>query len=219
MTMPGRRTAVLLGIVAASSLCRASVRVDTCRTDVELTSKDAGSHETALGDLVADALRATGHVDAAFIAASDFNEVTIAKGSFSTADLVKALRYGDNEVVVVKLSGDQLRKALERGFYLYPQENTGYLQFSGLTVAVNPDPAAQSRIKWIKIGGDPVDAHKTYMVAMPSPLANGALAYFKIWKKADIDRSTGKSVEVAVTEYLSAHKAIARGEDRLVAKE
>jgi hypothetical protein len=53
---------------------------------------------------------------------------------------------------------------------------------------------------------------------MPAPLANGALAYFKIWKKSDMDKDTGKTLEDALHDYLADHKTIAKGEERLVVK-
>jgi hypothetical protein len=53
---------------------------------------------------------------------------------------------------------------------------------------------------------------------MPTPLAKGGLAYFKIWKPADIVKETGRSLLMAVTSYIVDHKSLSKGEDRLVAK-
>jgi len=219
----GRPGAALLGLLAMMALgpdAPAPARADvTVRSDVELSTNDIGAKETALGDLMADALRAEAHADAAFIAASSFTDTPpIPKGSVPASDLLKTLEYTGDNVIVVKLTGDQIRRALEHGLYLYPRFNSGFLQFSGLIVTINAGAERESRIVSVKVGSEPAQAGKTYTVAMPAPLANGALAYFKIWKKSDIDKDTGKTLEDALRNYLADHKTIAKGEERLVVK-
>jgi hypothetical protein len=54
---------------------------------------------------------------------------------------------------------------------------------------------------------------------MPAPLANGALAYQKVWTKADVDQILKTTVEQAVTDYLATQKTVgAKAEDRIVVK-
>lgn len=223
MRVFGRPVVALFGLLAGMSFwpgMAVPTRADeTVRSEVELSTKDIGDKETALGDLMADALRAEAHSDAAFIAASSFTDISpIPKGSVTGADILKSLEYGGDNVVVVKLTGDQIRRALEHSLYLYPKFNSGFLHVSGLIVVLNPDAEPEGRIISIKIDGGSLQAGKVYRVAMPAPLANGALAYFKFWKKSDIDKDTGKTLEDAVHDYLADHKTLAKGEERLVVK-
>lgn len=218
----GRRRVALAGIAAAMALLPGVVPAgpaEAQRADVELTTKDIGSKETALGDFVADAIRAAAKSDAAFIAASSFAEdVTLPKGSVTAADIVRALEYKGDTIVIVKLTGDQIRRALEHSLYLYPKFNSAFLHFSGMVVTINPDSEKERRVVSVKINGEPLQAGKTYRVAMPAPLANGALAYFKIWKKSDIEKDTNKTLESAIIDYLNDHKTIGKSEERLVSK-
>ena len=210
---------LLVGITLWPGIAASACADETVRSEVELSTKDIGNKETALGDLIADALRAEARSDAAFIAASSFTDIPpLPKGSVTGADILKALEYGGDDVVVVKLTGDQVRRALEHGLYLYPKFNSAFLQVSGLVVTLNNDAAREERIVSVKIAGEPLQAGKVYKVAMPAPLANGALAYFKIWKKSDMDKDTGKTLEAALHDYLADHKTIAKGEERLVVK-
>jgi len=221
MKLLGRRVAALvslLGTIAFSLCVAAAGSADTLRTDVELTTKDADSKESTLADVVADAIRSAASSDAAFLTASSFNDVTLPKGTVSTADILKALEYKDDNIVVVKLTGDQIVRALAQGLYLYPRPNSGFLQVSGLTVTVNPNAEKEKRIVSVKVGGEPVQAGKTYRVAMPAPLANGALAYFKVWKKSDIEKDTNKTLETALKAYLIERRTLSKGDDRLVIK-
>jgi 2',3'-cyclic-nucleotide 2'-phosphodiesterase (5'-nucleotidase family) len=221
MKPKGRRTVALAGLFVAAAWmpCMAVAgRADTIKTEVELTSKDSGSKETTLGNLVADAIREAAKTEIAFIAASSFNEVSLPKGNVNSNDIVKALEYKNDTIAIVKLTGDQVRRALEHGLYLYPKFNSGFLHFSGLTVTINPDGEKGKRIVSVKVDGSALDSGKTYKVAMPSPLANGALAYFKIWTKKEIEKDTDQTLEAAVNSYLNARKTITKGEERLVVK-
>lgn len=190
------------------------------RTDVELSTKDISLKESALGSLAADAIRASAKADAAFIAASSFTEDTISikPGALTVGDLLKTLEYKGDTIAIVKLTGEQIRAALEHGLYLYPKSNSGFLHTSGIVATINPTAGGEKHVISIKINGSALDAGKTYKVAMPAPLANGALAYFKVWKKSDLDKDTGKTLENALTAYLVDHKTITKGDERLVAK-
>lgn len=213
---------LLLGLLGALLLlpgAGALAQSDTVKTEIELSTKEIDAKENALGSLIADAMRDSANADAAFIAASAFADATtIPKGSASIANILKALEYKSDTVVIVKLTGTQITRAMEHGLYLYPKSNSGFLQFSGLTVTVNPDAEKEKRVVSVKVDGSALDANRVYKVAMPAPLANGALAYFKIWKKSDIDKDTGKTLEAVVTSYLREHKTISKGDERLVIK-
>ncbi|HZO88287.1 MAG TPA: 5'-nucleotidase [Chthonomonadaceae bacterium] len=217
----GRRAVALLSLLGAMapSLCAPAVgSAQTYRTDVELTTKEAGKKEVTLGNLVADAIRAAAKSDVAIIAASSFNETTLPKGSFTAQDVLRAVDGKDDTIVLVKLTGDQLLRALEHGLYVYPISNSGFLQFSGMTVTFNPSAEKERRVVSVKIDGELLQPGKTYKVAMPAPLANGALAYFKIWKKSDIEKDTDKTLESAIIAYLNEHKTITKADERLVAR-
>lgn len=190
------------------------------RTEVALSVDKIGSQETALGGLVADALREAAHADAAFIPAASFRSdaSAISPGSFSPNDVVQMLDFRSETIAVVKLTGAQIRRALAHAFLLYPQENSSFLQFSGLTVTIAPNAEDQERIVSVRIGGQPLVDTQTYRVAMPLTLANGALAYFKYWDKSDIVQTLDTSLEQAVKDYLKNHPVITKGEDRLVEK-
>ncbi len=206
--------------VAATLLCVSTVgRADIIKSDVELSSKEIGAKESALGDYVADALKASAKTDAAFVAASSFlDTVSLAKGNINSSDIVDSLVYKSEIITIVKLTGEQITKAMEQSLFLYPKSNSAFLQFSGLTVTIKADSEAGKRVGSIKIDGDSLDLKKTYRIAMPSPLAAGALAYFKIWQKSSVEKETTTSVEAALNSYFSDHKTIAKGEERLVGK-
>jgi len=217
----GRRSValtVLAGVIALALGTGAFAGADTLKAEVELTTKDVGLKETVLGDFVADAIHSSVKCDAAFIAADYFNEITVPKGSVNSADLLRALVMPGDSISIVKLTGDQIQRGMERSLFLYPKFNSGFLQVSGIVVTFKPDADADKRITAIKINGDTLETTKVYRVAMPTPLAKGGLAYFKIWKASDIEKETDKTLQLAVNGYVVDHKTISKGEERLVAK-
>ncbi len=214
----GWRIVALLGAAALILGSNATSRADTLRSEVDLTTKDIGSKESVLGSMIADAIRAASKTDAAFIAADYFNEVAIPRGSVSTSDILRSLVMPGDSITIVKLSGEQVQRGMERSLFLYPKFNSGFLQVSGIVVTFRPESNADKRVISIKINGEPLDPVKSYRVAMPAPLAKGGLAYFRIWKPSDILKETDKTLQTALTSYLADHRTVAKGEERLVAK-
>jgi 2',3'-cyclic-nucleotide 2'-phosphodiesterase (5'-nucleotidase family) len=214
---------VLLGSLAVvwpaagNSLATPAANV---QVTAELSTRNVRSEESNLANVIVDAMRAVEKTDAAIIAASAFTDVTIPKGPASADDILKSLEYRDDSIVVVKLTGAQIKKALEHGLTLLPQKNSAFLQVSGITAAIDSNGEKDKRVTALRIGGAPASDARTYLVAMPSPLANGALGYFKVWDKTKaIDHDTNKTLGQAVTDYLASVQSIgAKGEDRLAIK-
>src|SRR5436853_7899592 len=73
----------------------------------------------------ADALRDYAHTDGAFIAAG------LLKSSMQKDNLAGLFEFSSDEIVIVKLSGSQLRQAFERSISVYPMPNSSFLQISG----------------------------------------------------------------------------------------
>jgi len=230
MQMTPRRGVVLVALfwaIVVGGLCGVAPRVaaqESIKSEIDLSTKDIGAKENAIGNLVADSIRSEAKTDIALIAASYFTEDTkIAKGTVSLKDLLKTLEYKDDSITVVKLTGSQILKALEHGLYLFPKGNSGFLHFSGMVVTIDASAEKEKRVLSVKIDGNTLEKSQTYKVAMPTPLANGALGYFSIWKKDDIDkgetkRLDEKTLEKAIKSHLKEHKTLSKGDERLVVK-
>lgn len=217
----------LCGILTGAALMGSNTLVraqESLKAEVELTTKEIGAKENSIGNLVADSLRSETKTDIALIAASYFTEDTkLAKGTVSLKEFLKLLEYKDDSITVLKLTGSQILKGLEHGLYLFPKSNSGFLHFSGMVVTIDAAAEKEKRILSVKIDGSPLDKSQKYKVAMPTPLANGALGYFNIWKKDDIDkeetkRLDDKNLEAMIKAYVKEHKTISKPDERLVIK-
>jgi 5'-nucleotidase / UDP-sugar diphosphatase len=208
---------------AAAALCIIFVgaaQAAPVTVTAELSTKNVRTEESNLANVIADAVRAVEKADVAFVPASAFADVSIPKGTANADDILKAVEYRDDSVVLVKLTGAQIKKALEHALGLYPQKNSAFLQVSGLSATVDPAADKDKRVVSVKVGGAVLQDAKKYTVAMPSPLASGALGYFKIWDKTkDIDHDTNKSLAEAVNDYLGTVRTLGgKSEERLVFK-
>ena len=124
---------------------------------VPLSAENVKEAECPLGDLAADAARAAMQEDPmqevlALVQASQFRQAVIPEGNLTREALTGVLLYPDEEIVLVRISGEQLQSALERGLSMLPKPSTAFLQVSGITVTFRSDAPAGQRVDQIKVG-------------------------------------------------------------------
>ena len=208
----GVSLAALTAAHAAPTDFKGSASKDAVQVQTTLSASGVGAGETNLGDLIADAVRQTGHAQVGLIPADEINgKAQVAAGKTDSSVIVGTLRYADDPsdtVVVLNLTGAQLLKVAERSVSRAPQPFDGFLQVSGLQIRYSPGQAEGKRVSLVGTGGGEVEAGKTYRVATTRPLAGGSLGYFQIWSQKDIAEDTGVPLAKSLGSYLSAHKTI-----------
>jgi hypothetical protein len=111
------------------------------------------------------------------------------KDTSSPDNLASALQYPSDEVVVVALTGAQVRQAFERSLSLYPHPSSSTLHISsGFEVVFQPNADPGKRVVSVNTSSGKLDDDKIYNIAMPEQLGRGGLGYFKIWDKTKIVR-------------------------------
>jgi 2',3'-cyclic-nucleotide 2'-phosphodiesterase (5'-nucleotidase family) len=174
---------------------------------VPLSAEKVREAECPLGDLAADAARSAMQADLALAQASQFRPAVIPAGDLTREALTGALLYPDEEIVLVRISGEQLQSALERGLSMLPKPSTAFLQVSGITVTFRSDAAAGQRVDQVRVGPDALSPGKAYRVAMPASLAKGALGYFRIFRGLKPE-ATGPALGDALCSFVSAQQAV-----------
>ncbi len=174
-----------------------------------VSMENVGEGANPIAQTLVDALRAATGADLAMLGAAFFDEsLQLPAGQQPIDALLKALRYPDDEVVVLNLTGEQLLQALERSVELYPQKNNAFLQLTGAEVRFDPKAEPGKRIRSVIIAGAKLDPKRTYRVATTAPLARGALGYFRIWSKDQIASSIGRSIAQVVRDYLQRQRSL-----------
>lgn len=161
------------------SFCVASLSMMLMAFASAQANTEVGAGPTAAGQSIADALMSASGADAAFVAAGLLKR--------SSGSLTEVLNYPTDTLAVVKLSGAELKSALERSVALSPSANPAFLDVAGLTITFNPAAPSEARIRSVSVGGSPLDPRGSYRVAMPSNLARGGLGYFLNWDASAIE--------------------------------
>src|SRR5579863_4910188 len=118
-------------------------------------SKETGADLGA--QAASDAIKSAAGADGAFIAAGMLKD-----GYDKTQDLASMLLYPEDQIMVVKLTGAQVREALERSVSLYPQPNTSFLQLSGFDATFNKNASDGHRITSVNANGSAINNTSTY---------------------------------------------------------
>lgn len=142
------------------------------------------SNETALGNLIADGMLAKAKTfDADIIAAVQNGggiRAGIDAGPVTTGEVLTTLPFG-NTLAVMELSGTELLAALERSISVYPLENGGFLQVSGLKVEFDSSKPANERLVSVTYNNGTedvaIEASGTYKVATNYYTATGGDNY------------------------------------------
>ncbi|MEA2929723.1 MAG: 5-nucleotidase / UDP-sugar diphosphatase [Hyphomicrobiales bacterium] len=149
-------------------------------TTVELDSRTATvrTREAAIGNLFADAMRATTRADVALLNGGGIRAgKTYQPGAAIThGDILSELPFS-NRVVALELSGRDLRRAVENGLALLPRPSGRFPQVSGITVTYDAARDPGSRIVAMQVAGAPLDEGKSYRVAVVDFLARGGDDY------------------------------------------
>ena len=199
--------------------------VATAAADLEETWKAGDpNRDTAVGNLVADAIRA-GVRKAGFRAeialeALGYTAYRIYKGPVVGNDIMRAVPYGYDptsglgfKINSVLLRGDQLLAGLEYSVSLVEYTEDLSLQPSGLTYRYDSRKAASPRlgeinrldIASVRINGQPINPYAYYWVAMSEQLTNFLLSLGMTPAKV---ASTGLLEYNLVRDFMKAKKTL-----------
>src|SRR5215470_6511894 len=150
------------------------------RTAVALDSRTAAvrTSEAAIGNIVADAMRAATHADVAIMNGGGIRggKLYAAGAPITRRDALAELPFG-NRLVTLDVSGRALKTAIENGLSLLPNAAGRFPQVSGLTVEADLRRPPGSRITSIKVGDAPLMDERMYRVATNDFLARGGDGY------------------------------------------
>lgn len=146
---------------------------------LDARSETMRTSETALGNLLADAMRLALDCDVAF-----FNSGTVRSdavhpaGQLCVRDVRRMLPFTD-ELLAVELTGEQLVEALEVGLARWPAPEGRFLQVSGLRAAFDPRGSPGRRVihESVQVAGESLDARRRYRVATKAFLGDGKDGY------------------------------------------
>jgi len=183
----------------------------------QLSTVNRDRQETSFGDLTADSLCASANTTIGLVAAVSFKPGTIPAQNPTREQIASLLQTPKETWAVSRLTGAQIRKALERSLSRLPLPNTAFLQLSGLTVVYAAEKPRGQRIVSLKGSGGPIHPDQHYEVVMPLLLAQGGSGYFQTFGKDDLIRRGSQGLADLIHAYRQAHPdKVYTGQGRLL---
>ena len=185
-----------------------AVELDTRRSRVR-------TRETGFGNLVAEAMRRGVGAEVGLTNAGGIrgNRTYEAGTRLTRKDVLTELPFG-NTVVLMELSGDDLRAALENGVSWVEDRAGRFPQVAGLRFVYDPGAAAGSRVVEVEVGGAPLDPNKVYTVATNDYLAGGGDGYAALGNGRQlIDAAGATLMATMVMDYVAEKGTVAPAVD------
>jgi 5'-nucleotidase/UDP-sugar diphosphatase len=160
--------------------------------------------ESSMGNLIADAMRASSGADVAIMNGGGIRaDKTYDAGSTLTRrDILTELPFG-NTLVVTEIPGSQLLAALENGVSEVEKGAGRFPQVSGVTFVYDPKAEAGSRVSQVMIGGTALETDKLYKVAVNDYILGGGDGYTALGGGRMInDTGAGALVANVVMDYV-----------------
>lgn len=191
-------------------------------TDADLTTlhpatgaRAIRNAETNLGDLCADAYRLMLGADVGLVNGGGVR-ADIAAGQITYEQIINVQPYG-NQLCLAQVTGQQLLDALELGARLYPEENAGFLQVSGMTYSIDVSIASsvvlndqgefmevsgQRRVCDVMIGGKPLESGTLYTLATHDYLLKSGGDGFVMFRDCNVTEDEVMLDNQALIRYI-----------------
>lgn len=181
-------------------------------TAIPLDSRRASvrSTETAIGNVITDAMRAATGADVALTNGGGIraDKTYEAGATLSRRDVFSELPFG-NTTVLATISGADLLAALEHGYARLPEPSGAFAQISGMSVTIDPSQPAGSRVTSVMVGDAPLDPAATYRIATNDFMLRGGDGYAMLGNgETLIDADAGQLMASQVIDYIAASGGI-----------
>ena len=204
-----------LGVKLDEKIGESGVDLDAQQTTVR-------AQESNLGDFIADTFREAAAADVAIMNGGGIRSDRLYLAGPITNRHVFSILPFKNKVVLIQVTGAELRQALERGVsrVVEDKEDGGFPQVAGLRFVYDGKRPAGSRIVSATVGGKNLDDNKTYKLATISYLADGNEGYDMFRGKPDLTPSGKNKFDVdLVLDKIKKTRISPRTDERITRRD
>jgi 5'-nucleotidase / UDP-sugar diphosphatase len=195
------------------------IEIATLAAPLDSRAGAVRSGESAIGNLIADALRTAATAEVAIIngGAIRGDKFYPAGTKLSKRDILDELPFG-NKTMLTIVPGKAILAALENGFSRIERLSGRFPQVAGLSIVADRAAAPGARVKTVIVNGEALDPGRDYKLATNDFLARGADGYGMLAGKTHVTADSGtRLVALDVIDYVEALKLIdAKVEGRIV---
>jgi len=186
------------------------VGIGTTTTPLDSRRTTVRGEESAIGDLIADAMRQAVGADIGIMNGGGIrgDREFPAGTKLTRGDILAALPFG-NKTVKLEVTGKDLRAALENGLSLFEKGAGRFPQISGMVIGIDVTRPVGSRVLTVSVGGQPLDDARTYVLATNEFMARGGDGYvmFKDARQL-IDPIDAILLATQVIDYIAAKGSV-----------
>jgi 5'-nucleotidase/UDP-sugar diphosphatase len=195
------------------------VEIATLASPLDSRTEAVRTAESAIGDLIADALRKAAAADIAIINGGGIrsNRIYPAGTQLTKRDILDELPFG-NKTMVTNVPGKAILEALENGFSRIERQAGRFPQVSGLIVIGDLSAPPGARVKTVTVNGEALDSNRDYKLATNDFMALGGDGYGMLAGNTHVTADSGtRLVALDVIDFIAAVKRIdAKIEGRIV---
>ena len=187
------------------------VVIGATATELDTRGSLSGSAETAFGNLLADAMRQATGADIALSNGGGIRGDTVyPPGTRLTRKMVLTELPFGNKTVVLRLTGAQVRAALENGVSRAAHPSGRFPQVSGLAFSFDGRKPPGARVTRVTVGGVLLEDGRTYTLATNDFLARGGDDY-RVFKAAEVlvDSASGSLMAGQLIDHIVAAGTVA----------
>ncbi|MFN0113388.1 MAG: bifunctional metallophosphatase/5'-nucleotidase [Paracoccaceae bacterium] len=162
--------------------------------------------ESAMGNLIADAMRAATGADIAIMNGGGIraDRTYDAGAKLTRKDILSELPFG-NKTVLTELPGSQILAALENGVSQVEKGAGRFPQVSGMAYAFDATAPAGARVSEVMVGGAALDPDKLYLLATNDFVLGGGDGYAALGGgKVIVNGGNGDLLANDVIDYVAA---------------
>ncbi len=187
------------------------VVVATTRVPLDADTRRLRAGETNLGNLFADAMRADVDSDVALMNSGGIRGDRVYPAGPLTARTLLAMHPFGNVICKIDVTGRVLLQALNSGVAKLPDVAGQFPQVSGLTMVVDKSARVGSRVRDVRVNGEPLDPAKTYTLALPDFVLRGGDGYNMFaGQKVIVGPEGGDLLVNGLTNYVRAKGEISQ---------
>jgi 2',3'-cyclic-nucleotide 2'-phosphodiesterase (5'-nucleotidase family) len=173
--------------------------------------------ESNIGNFVCDLMRYYYEADCCIMAAGTIRGDQIyPPGVLRLRDLVNCFPFED-PVVVIRVTGKAILEALENGVSNYPALEGRYPQVSNIEMEVDYSKKPGSRVLNVKIGEEPLDMGREYVLSTRGYMARGKDGYTSLLieeeggvAKEIVSEENGVLISTILRQYFMSLKVIGK---------
>ncbi|ETI23520.1 hypothetical protein G647_05322 [Cladophialophora carrionii CBS 160.54] len=173
--------------------------------------------ESNIGNFVCDLMRVHYNGDCCLMASGTIRGDQIyPPGVLKLKDIMNCFPFED-PTIVIRVTGAALLAALENSVCAYPALEGRFPQVSDIEFEFDPSLPPNHRIKWTKIGGEPLDLERKYVLVTRGYMGRGKDGFDSLLVKSEggeaeeiVSEENGILISMMLRQYFMSLKTIGK---------